>query len=71
MGLTEFQKEAIKLMSERNAGSIFVGEWVWPEDIRNNENKAKLVIAKIKKYEAHKSYFEQGGLNKYYQPKGE
>ena len=34
--MTQEQKRALQFMEEKNIGAIWVnGQWVWPEDIRN------------------------------------
>jgi len=45
--MTENQKTALRMMYEGNIGALFIGEWIWPEDIRNDEKKAEAVVIRL------------------------
>jgi hypothetical protein len=49
--LTATQKTALRMMGEENLGAILIKDfgWVWPEDIRNSEEAAKAVVARLQK----------------------
>jgi hypothetical protein len=45
--MTEKQKEALAIFSDKNIGAIYSnGEWIWPEDVREDENNAVKVLIK-------------------------
>ncbi len=47
--MTEAQRQALKLMAERNAGAIFAdGRWIWVNDIRNDEAAALAILGVLR-----------------------
>jgi hypothetical protein len=51
--MTEIQKQALKIMSDRNAGAVRPDsndDWIQIEDIRQDEAKAAAVVAYYTKF---------------------
>lgn len=46
--MSEIQKQALKIMADKNIGAIITKfGWTWPETCRNNEDAAKEVVKKL------------------------
>ena len=69
--MTEIQRQALRMMDERNIGAYLVfdvfpadGEWIHPVDIREDEEKAKRVVAQMLRFqEAEAKKAGNGGPN--------